>query len=43
MKKLDVLATANSPDIKKTLLGGIATMIAVLFSIWMLSKELNNF
>ena len=43
MKKLDALASASGPDIKKTLLGGIASILAVLFSIWMLSKELSNF
>ena len=43
MKKLDALASATGPDIKKTLFGGIASLLAVLLSIWMLSKELGNF
>jgi hypothetical protein len=43
MKKLDALAGASGPDIKKTLLGGLASVLAVILSIWMLSKELSNF
>ncbi len=43
MKKLDVLAGATGPDIKKTLMGGVGSILAVIFSIWLLSKELNNF
>lgn len=43
MKKLDVFADASGPDIKKTIFGGIASIFAILLSIWMLSKELSNF
>lgn len=43
MKKLDALANATGPDIRKTIFGGIASILAVLFSVWILSKELSNY
>ena len=43
MKKLDALAEASGPDIKKTLLGGAFSILAIFLSILMLSKELGNF
>lgn len=43
MKKFDVLAGANGPEIKKTILGGVASVLAVLFSIWILNREYQNF
>jgi hypothetical protein len=43
MKKLDALVSASGPEIKKTLFGGLGSVLAVLFSIWILSKELSSF
>lgn len=43
MKKLDALAGGNGPDIKKTFIGGIGSLLAILLSIWILNKEIGNF
>ncbi len=43
MKKLDALVSASGPEIRKTFFGGIGSILAIILSIWILSKEFSNF
>lgn len=43
MKNLDALAGGSGPDIKKTFIGGIGSILACIISIWLLNKEISNF
>lgn len=43
MKRLDILAKPEGPEIRKTLIGGLATLLMIVFYIFLLLKEYDNF
>ena len=43
MKGLDILTSPNKRAVKNTLIGGILTIILIIFSLYLLINEYSNF